>query len=395
MQVSVSETTPIQETARKDRSGYTSFAMRKTELARHQVLLLSAFDDPHRCVSLGGDEWDILIRTARQAKLLGRLCAELRRRGVLEAVPDSVRAHLDGAYGYSLHRKHTALGVLWGLELVLNGCGFPLVLLKGASYIAQGISTSDGRLFEDIDIMVPKDSLAEVEDRLTIHGWRTEKPDTYDQRYYREWSHELPPMWHSSYAMELDVHHTILPVVARAKPIAERLLERAIPVVGSKFRVLRPVDQLVHASAHLFYDSDFQGRFKDLIDLNSLFVDHSSSPHFWDELAREAKIHGLARSVWYAAYFCMAWLGTTVPGEFFALLGAEAPGRFARRSIEFGMTALAFPLHPDRRDFKRPTSISSVFEARALWLRFPARILVYHTIMKAIRSSMPRTVRSA
>lgn len=358
-----------------------------TPLEGHRLLLLKAFSSPQQCVDFSEDEWDILIRTARQARLLGRLCGCLKSIEILDSLPQSVAAHLKGAYGFSLQRKHAALGVLWGLERVFGQCHYPVVLLKGASYIAQGLSASNGRLFDDIDIMVPRESLADAEGRLTSEGWKTEKPDAYDQHYYREWSHELPPMWHSNHAMELDVHHTILPVVARAKPVAERLLERSIPAKGSKFRVLSPVDQLIHASAHLFFDSDLQGRIRDLADLAALFDEHASGPAFWDELARESEIHGLSRSVWYAAHFCRSWLGVRVPEDFFRLLGRIAPGRLILSSMEYGVRTLAFPLHPNGREYHFPRPIASAFEARALWLRFPAKLLGYHMVMKAFRSS--------
>jgi len=98
---------------------------------------------------------------------------------------------------------------------VLEPLGIPLIALKGAAYIAQGLRCADGRLPEDLDLMVPRDRLDEAERALVEAGWASQKTDAYDQHYYRAWSHELPPMRFAGHAIELDVHHTILPPVGR------------------------------------------------------------------------------------------------------------------------------------------------------------------------------------
>ncbi len=84
-------------------------------------------------------------------------------------------------------------------------------MLKGAAYLVADLPSSAGRLFSDVDILVPKPRLPEVESHLTMHGWMTTHHSGYDQRYYRERMHELPPMEHVHRGTTIDVHHTILP----------------------------------------------------------------------------------------------------------------------------------------------------------------------------------------
>ena len=43
--------------------------------------------------------------------------------------------------------------------------GVDIVLLKGAAYLVEGLPAAKGRVFSDIDILVPKHALAEVEAR--------------------------------------------------------------------------------------------------------------------------------------------------------------------------------------------------------------------------------------
>ncbi|WP_164045505.1 nucleotidyltransferase family protein, partial [Serratia marcescens] len=64
----------------------------------------------------------------------------------------------------------------------------------------------------DLDILVPRDRLDEVEAALLAAGWEWVKPDPYDDAYYRRWMHELPPLIHRERDRMIDVHHTILPL---------------------------------------------------------------------------------------------------------------------------------------------------------------------------------------
>jgi hypothetical protein len=64
--------------------------------------------------------------------------------------------------------------------------------------------------------------------------------DPYDERYYREWIHELPPLRFPGRFLELDLHHTILPLTGRIQPDSAALLEASNPVEGTGFRVLCP-----------------------------------------------------------------------------------------------------------------------------------------------------------
>jgi hypothetical protein len=94
--------------------------------------------------------------------------------------------------------------------------------------------------------------------------------DAHDQRYYREWSHEVPPMQHPVHAVELDLHHNILPPVARTTVDADRLLQRLRPSRWAPWSVFDPADQMLHSAAHLFLDAEPRDRVRDLVDLDGL-----------------------------------------------------------------------------------------------------------------------------
>jgi hypothetical protein len=78
-------------------------------------------------------------------------------------------------------------------------------------------------------VLVPHGGLPSVEAALMLRGWATGKTTAYDQRYYRRWMHELPPLRHIGRQTWLDVHHAILPITARLKPDSAKLLAASRP----------------------------------------------------------------------------------------------------------------------------------------------------------------------
>ena len=118
------------------------------------------------------------------------------------------------------------------VEGALAATGVPFILLKGAAYLLAGLKAARGRMFSDIDILVPRRALPDVEAALMLSGWASANITPYDQRYYRRWMHELPPLKHISRRTLLDVHHAILPTTARLKPDSAKLLAASLPVAG-------------------------------------------------------------------------------------------------------------------------------------------------------------------
>lgn len=357
----------------------------------HVEKVIRAIVDPASAIGFNDDDWDLIVRTAGTAELLGTLHSRLERAGVLPAVPAAPRRHFIGAHAFYVHRAQMARYLLRGLAQALRGVPEKLVLLKGAAYVVQGLPFSVGRMFDDVDLMVSRRALDAVEGRLQQAGWLSEKPDAYDQHYYRAWAHELPPMRHPRYLLQLDVHHTILPVTGRLKPDAATLLETAVPVAGEPWHVLSPADQLLHVAVHLFQDSDCTNRLRELVDIDALIRVHAGSG--LDEvLPRHAALHGLGRPLWYALRYAQGWLGTPVSPELARAVDEFAPNTVARRVMDSLVHRAIFPPHPDSRPARRTPFAHRILEGRAVWLRMPPWLLAYHAAMKALRSAGRRPV---
>jgi len=357
--------------------------------------LLAALADPAATAILDDSSWDRLIPLARTARLLGVLAHGVYEHVERSALPDRVQRHLDAGLIEARFRRQKTLFLLHTITRSLTGHPGPWVLLKGAAYIAQDLPLSRGRLPTDVDVMVPRASLDGIEQSLKNAGWEFEKNDPYDLHYYRAWSHELPPMIAAGQAMELDLHHTILPPVGRIKPDTPRLFADAVPVDGTPFHVLCPQDQLLHAVVHLVHDSDFIGRLRDLLDIDMLC---RAIPLFdgaarWS-LVERARHHHMEKPLHLAATLSLGWFGTPGCDDLIAETATARSALYGPRIARMASRVL-----PPINAREGSTSfVARLLEARSHWLRMPPGLLAYHSTAKGIRTlakSLSREERPA
>ena len=348
----------------------------------HCALLLRALADPLSLRHLGPAEWDLLVRVARRARLHGILYARLVACDAIGAVPDRPLAHLESGAAVARYRLQLALLEQHHLARVLTPLGVPLVLLKGGAYAAQELPFAVGRPLNDLDFMVPAAQVERVEATLRQAGWHSDVDDPYDERYYREWSHEVPPLVGPNRALEVDLHHTILPPTSRLRPDAARLFADVEPLPGSPFRVLAPVDQVLHAAVHLMQDIDASERLRDLVDIDGLLRCFGARPRFAADLLAHAAHHGLQRPLWYAVHFARAWLDTPLDAGLARCLEEWAPREPALACMQALITATVFPMHPDRGRTATRHLAWHLLRMRAMWMRMPAGLLVRHVASK-------------
>jgi hypothetical protein len=330
-------------------------------------------------------EWEVLVRQARCANLRSRLAALLDEDGLLEQVPAAARAHLEAARVVSQAQEEAVRREVALIGKALARTGIDIVLLKGAAYVFAGLPAARGRLFSDIDILVPGAALTKVEAALMLQGWATTHHNAYDQRYYRRWMHELPPMRHVRRQTVLDVHHAILPRTARLKPDSAKLLAASRPVVGgSRLRVLAPADMVLHSAAHLFLNEELGSGLRDLADLDALLRHFGREAAFWEALPARARELDLARPLYYALRYATGILGTPVPET--ARLAAERgrPPVLLRALMDSLFLRALQPEHRSAADALTPLARKSLY-VRAHWLRMPAGLLAFHLAVKALR----------
>jgi len=360
------------------------------------ALLVKVLRDPQRASGLAPRAWELLLSQARAAGLHGALPFLLEDAG-MEA-PPAPRRHLDWLRTEALRHRDSMRNEVRLIARALADGGRDaeqLLLLKGAAYLMANLPPARGRLFGDVDILVPKRALPAVERALVLHGWTGTKLDAYDQRYYREWMHELPPLEHMQRGTTIDVHHAILPETAGLRPDPERLRGSAVPIAWPDgvqgeypLSTLSPQDMVLHSALHLFWDGEFDHGLRDLYDLHRLLAEFGKRPGFWAGLVPRAAELELMRPLFYALRYAAALLGTPVPEDVSRMLRRAGPNRLLLRVMDGLFLRSLQPMHPSCSDASSGIA-RFVLYVRGNWLRMPPVLLARHLFHKAFISSRP------
>jgi len=327
--------------------------------------------------------WEALVRYAREAGLLATLASRIDASIGLDAVPRAPRAHLIASLHQCRAQQAAVRREADEIGRALSPLGTPVVLLKGAAYLMASLPPAAGRLFSDIDILVPKSRLPDVESALMLAGFATTHLHPYDQRYYRRWMHELPPMQHVKRLTILDVHHTIVPETAGVALDASALFRGAVALAdAAPFSVLSPCDMVLHSATHLFQNEEWTHGMRDLVDIDALLAHFgATNPSFWRTLVARAAELDLGRPLHYALRFTSRLLGTPIPetvASDVAQLAPPAPiGAVMDRLLDAA-------LQPAAADAATRWARRGLY-VRGHWLKMPAPLLAYHLTWKALR----------
>jgi hypothetical protein len=325
------------------------------------LLLVRVLRDPDSAAALDRAGWNALIAMARAERLIGTLALRIGDR----AVPDAVAPLLADA---RLDAEREVRQALWEADRAAEAMaplGLPVVLLKGTAYAAAGLKAGQGRFIGDLDILVPRNSMQAVERCLLRAGWEWVKQDPYDDAYYRQWMHELPPMIHASRDRMIDVHHTVLPLTARPRPDAAAMMGDAVPITNELY-VLSPDDMVCHSVAHLLADGDMAGGLRNLWDIHCLLdgidpvaLDDRAARHGIQPYVRQAR--RLAKALYGEGARLTLWDRIVVA----RLLARDGWGRDRRKLLRFA------------------------FYLRSHWLRMPPGMLARHLFTKWRKGHRP------
>jgi Uncharacterised nucleotidyltransferase len=357
-------------------------------MARGSLVLIAAAQ-PRATASWSASDWDLLVRQARRSNLLGNLAFRLEAEDMLASAPPAAQAHLNAARILAQHQQKAVEREVAAIRQSLAATGIDIILLKGAAYAIAGLRAAKGRIFSDIDILVPKHALLEIESALMRHGWVSTHHDPYDQRYYRMWMHELPPMRHIIRQTVIDVHHAILPETARLKPDSAKLRAAAVPLEGKQgLFVFSPADMVLHSATHLFHDGELENGLRDLFDLDSLLREFSQKAGFWEILiARSAELH-LKRPLYYALHYASLVLGTPVPVQVLQAATAGKPMSPVDHVMDALFLRALYPAHLGVAD-RLTAAARQILYVRSHWLRMPPLLLFYHLAIKAFSRRRP------
>ncbi|HRP07867.1 MAG TPA: nucleotidyltransferase family protein, partial [Gemmatimonadales bacterium] len=179
---------------------------------------LAALADPSRLRAFTSQDWSEALFRWRRGRVLGWI-ASIVPAELIEPAPAPVRRQFESATceaGFSRDRAVQSIALL---ERALRDRGCRAMLLKGAAHVRAGRRAGDGRTMDDLDLLVERDALEQVEAALRDGGWQERGSVVPEERALRlRYSHQLPEWLHRGGAMVIDLHVGVLGPPRRGDP---------------------------------------------------------------------------------------------------------------------------------------------------------------------------------
>lgn len=267
---------------------------------------LSGVPDPTLAAALTSPRapWRAIIPISGVHLLTPALSACLDRLGIAAGLDEELRLYLAEMSDAGAERNAWLREDLLEIGRVLNRAGIVPTALKGAIRLVDGLFPDPfWRFMHDLDLLLPREAMAEAYRILAGEGWRDGGPNE-DGRGGRHLT-----LVHPRAEARLELHATALELPLDGLLPAPRLLVRAGPIEIEGVTLALPAldDQLVHLVAHGMLQHAFQstGRFllRDLIEL-TLLIDRGGPDVAWEaehRLARAGHAHAWPLSRWLAA----------------------------------------------------------------------------------------------
>jgi hypothetical protein len=195
-------------------------------------------------------DWGGVVHAARSLRLGALAAMNLAAAGV--EMPPPVRTAFDDELVWRTGLSLAAVSQVRALQTRFEAAGIPALAYKGPALSAQAYGHLGARTFSDLDLLVPRRSIAQARDVLAASGCRL------DVKTHRL-AAALPaaarvdvffPPVAADLVIELHVAVSPWPLAVRFE--TERLVERAVRITAGEgtLQTLAPEDHLLVAAAH-------------------------------------------------------------------------------------------------------------------------------------------------
>jgi hypothetical protein len=351
-------------------------------------LLIQVLRKPEIISGFSATDWNVLIQQARAQQLLGRLAVLFEQKGLTDQIPQQPLHHLNAMLKFSQAQCKATQWEITQIENSLAELGTPVVILKGAAYCAAELPFARGRVFSDIDILVARERIQDVEQALLDDGWIGSHHNKYDQRYYREWMHEIPPMQHPQRKTLLDVHHNIVPLTGKIKIDSSLLLQDIVKLPANHFQEiyrLADVDMLLHSILHMTLDGEFNNGLRDLVDIASMMEYFSQDHDFMESLPTRAKQLDAENQLCYALQLCVDVLAINLPGTVAHTVSQHTSTGLSGRLMRKLLKQVMLSAKPFNDPAAKQLAHWLLF-TRSHYLKMPLHLLLPHLVIKTLTS---------
>jgi len=340
--------------------------------------VISLYLSPELSKRLSLKLWQSLILVLRNQQLLACYSERFKQMRVFDDIPAKIKRHfLNADVLAANHRKQVEFEAE-ELKQSLVGKQQFLIFLKGAGYTLSKAKVGENRIYNDIDVLADKQSISAIERRLSLLGWLSEDLTEHDDKYYRKWAHEIPPLRHGRRGTIIDIHHNIVPIISGRQLDADLFAAQSVTTTEG-FQVLSFPAMTLHSLIHLFFNEDVKKGYRDLIDIHTLMTSNNNQ-EFWLTLVKLAKETGFALELFLACRYTQKLLETKIPDDVVREISQFKPWNMSL--LDFMYSNTLKPNHPICRGSSFELAEFLVL-IRGHFQKMPLHILIFHLFTKS------------
>jgi hypothetical protein len=337
-----------------------------------------AFLVPEFTLAFTPKQWQQLVLILRYQQLLACYSSKFKQVGIFEQIPAQTQRHFLNADVLVENHKKQVFFEASELKQELGAKQQYLIFLKGAGYTLSGAQVGDARIYNDIDMLADKESIDAIEKTLCLFGWLSEELNEHDEKYYRKWAHEIPPLRHGRRGTIVDVHHNIVPIISGRHLDSDKFASNSVTTEDG-YQILSFAAMTLHSLIHLFFNEDVKKGYRDLIDIHTLMTYHSNND-YWQTLLSLAKETGFQLELFLACRYTEKILQTEIPEFVQNEINQFCPWNIAL--LDFMYKKALKPNHPVCQP-KFFSVAEFMILIRGHFQKMPLHILIYHLLTKA------------
>jgi hypothetical protein len=270
-------------------------------------------------------DWKEVVTLAGVHFVAPALWPGLRSRGLEQALPWDAQRYFSTIHGLNLARNASIDAQLDEVIDALNQAGIAPLLLKGAAYSKLGTHRDKGaRLVSDLDVLVPKDRIAEARTAIAALGYRRACADEPAH-------HHLAPMVRRDSPASIELHRDVVhPLTGEMVP-THLAWSRRRDCESGRYSVPDATFSVLHRFAHDQINDRNANRlaisFRSMQDLSALNAFYGDEIQ-WDWLIDHTKRLGYVDQLKQWLYSAKRIAGVSFP----------YPVSFSRRQrVHFGL----------------------------------------------------------
>lgn len=335
---------------------------------------------PESGAALSLQQWQDAVFILREAKILGSLYHAANRNNCFDAYPKAVQRHVYSAHIYAKRQATQIEYEARELKKLFEQVDVTAIFLKGAAYTLRNSVNGLGRVCSDLDVLVTKQDLEKAEAHLKSNRWRSEQLSDYDEKYYREWAHEVPPLFQINRATVLDMHHNIYPPVSGRAPSVERFFDSRAATENGCF-VLDPACTILHSIIHMFTNEDSSSWMRDLLDI-MLLLKEFGDEDTWEKLIKLAKDINFDAELAFCINAVKHYSNLELPNNAKEFIKQQKFNLIQKWLMKTVFINAIVPEHDSVNKFKNRLAKQIVY-FRGHWIKMPFPILIKHFTIKS------------